>query len=64
MPEPTHKEFTVMVIKPDAVEAGKVDEIMEKITESGIEILVSKEHHFTKEEAEAFYKQHADSVCV
>ena len=29
--EPTRKQFTVLVIKPDAVQAGKVDEILEKV---------------------------------
>ena len=29
--EPTPKQFTVLVIKPDAVQAGKVDEIVEKV---------------------------------
>ncbi len=30
-PEPTRKECTVMVIKPDAVQAGKIDEIVERV---------------------------------
>ena len=30
--EPTKKQFTVLVIKPDAVQAGKVDEILEKVS--------------------------------
>lgn len=29
--DPTPKQFTVLVIKPDAVQAGKVDEIVEKV---------------------------------
>lgn len=29
--EPTPKQFTVLVIKPDAVQAGKVDDIVEKV---------------------------------
>lgn len=33
-PDPTHKEFTVMVIKPDAVQAGKIDEIIERVSPS------------------------------
>ncbi len=31
-PDPTPKEFTVMVIKPDAVQAGKIDEIIERVS--------------------------------
>ena len=30
--DPTPKQFTVMVIKPDAVQAGKVDEIVERVS--------------------------------
>ena len=29
--EPTRKQFTVLVIKPDVVQEGKVDEILEKV---------------------------------
>ena len=29
--EPTPKQFTVLLIKPDAVKAGRVDEIVEKV---------------------------------
>ena len=29
--EPTPKQFTVLVIKPDAVQAGKVEDIVEKV---------------------------------
>ena len=28
---PTKKEVTVMIIKPDVVKAGKVDEIIEQV---------------------------------
>ena len=51
-----------MVIKPDAVQAGKVDEIVEKVQSQGMEILAKEEHQFTKEEAAEFYKQHEGSV--
>jgi hypothetical protein len=30
-PVPTKKEVTLMIIKPDAVKAGKVDEIIEQV---------------------------------
>lgn len=51
-----------MVIKPDAVQAGKVDEIIEKVKSQGMEILASEEHQFTQEEAAEFYQQHEGSV--
>ena len=60
--EPVHKQYTVLVIKPDAVQAGKVDEIMERVESQGMEILAREEHQFTKEEAAEFYKQHEGSV--
>lgn len=60
-PEPVHKQFTVMVIKPDAVQAGKVEEILEKVKSEGMEVLAYEEHQFTKDEAIEFYKQHEGS---
>ena len=60
--EPTHKQITVMVIKPDAVQAGKVDDILERVKSEGLEVLAIEEHQFTKEEAIQFYKQHEGSV--
>ena len=60
--EPVHKQFTVMVIKPDAVQAGKVEEILEKVKSEGVEVLAYEEHQFTKDEAIEFYKQHEGSV--
>ena len=60
--EPVHKQFTVMVIKPDAVQAGKVEEILEKVKSEGMEVLAYEEHQFTKDEAIEFYKQHEGSV--
>lgn len=55
------KEFTVMVIKPDAVKAGRVAEIIQTLQEQGVEILMKEERQMTKEEAAAFYKQHEGS---
>ena len=31
-PEPTPKQITVMVVKPDAVAAGKVEEIIQQVS--------------------------------
>ncbi len=61
-PAPTLKQYTIMVIKPDAVQAGKVEEIVERVKSQGMEVIASKEHTFTKEEAAEFYKQHEGSV--
>lgn len=51
-----------MVIKPDAVKAGKVEEIIERVKGQGLEVLACEEHQFTKDEAAEFYKQHEGSV--
>jgi nucleoside diphosphate kinase len=59
--EPVKKQISVLVIKPDAVQAGKADEIIEKLTENGYTILRNEERQLTKEEAAEFYKQHETS---
>ncbi|XP_060065627.1 thioredoxin domain-containing protein 3 homolog [Ylistrum balloti] len=51
----TKKEVTVAVIKPDAVKAGKVDEIIEDIKAHGIEILKQEERLMTEDEAKNIY---------
>ena len=40
--EPTPKQYTVLLIKPDAVQAGKVDEIIEKV---GLYFCFSEHYH-------------------
>uniref|UniRef100_A0A8W8L7M3 Nucleoside diphosphate kinase-like domain-containing protein n=1 Tax=Magallana gigas TaxID=29159 RepID=A0A8W8L7M3_MAGGI len=49
------KEITVCLIKPDAVAAGKVPEIIADIEAHGIEILKNEERHLTEEEVRSFY---------
>ena len=52
-----------MMIKPDAVREGKVEEIVEALKSHGLEILAQEEHKFNRENAEEFYQQHKDEVC-
>lgn len=59
--EPKRKELSLLVIKPDAVRAGKVDEILETVEAKGLEVLLKEERQLTKEEAAEFYKQHEGS---
>lgn len=74
---PKKKQITVALIKPDAVKAGQVDEIIEKVHRqvhltytsifkqfkaSGLEVLHQEERVLSKEEAAEFYKQHEGSV--
>ncbi|XP_063412015.1 thioredoxin domain-containing protein 6-like isoform X5 [Mytilus trossulus] len=49
------KEVTVALIKPDAVEAGKVDQILEDIKAAGIEVLKHEERKLTEDEVRQFY---------
>ncbi|CAC5426174.1 NME8 [Mytilus coruscus] len=44
------KDVTVALIKPDVVEAGKVDQMLEDIREAGIEILQHAERMLTEDE--------------
>ncbi|XP_071148198.1 thioredoxin domain-containing protein 6-like isoform X7 [Mytilus edulis] len=54
------KEVTVALIKPDAVEAGKVDQILEDIKAAGIEILKHEERKLTEDEVRQFYSHLQD----
>ncbi|CAB3983118.1 thioredoxin domain-containing 3 homolog isoform X4 [Paramuricea clavata] len=55
------KEVSLAIIKPDAVKAGLVAEIIAKVKSEGMEILRQEERTLTKEEAAEFYKQHEGS---
>lgn len=63
-PAPTRKQYTVAVIKPDAVANGVVEEILAQVEAAGLEVLCREERTLTKEEAEDFYKQHEGSVSL
>ncbi|KAF5395377.1 hypothetical protein PHET_12312 [Paragonimus heterotremus] len=54
------QEVTVAVLKPDIVESGRIDEIINDLMEKGIEIIERKEHMFTKDEAENLYDKLKD----
>ncbi|KAI6651528.1 Thioredoxin domain-containing protein 3-like [Oopsacas minuta] len=49
------KEVTVVVIKPDVVKAGKVEEIMEEINDKGIQVLAREELILTGSFVEELY---------
>ncbi|XP_074646778.1 thioredoxin domain-containing protein 6-like isoform X3 [Tubulanus polymorphus] len=53
--ETVAKEVTVALIKPDAVSAGRVDDILAELAERGIEVLAHEERQLTDEEARDFY---------
>ena len=59
---PTRKQYTIAIIKPDAVEAGVVGDVLTKVEAAGLEVLCKEERTMTREEAAEFYKQHEGSV--
>ncbi|HEX8070371.1 MAG TPA: nucleoside-diphosphate kinase [Pyrinomonadaceae bacterium] len=52
--------LTFGIIKPDAVRAGKVGAIIQRITEGGFTLRAMKLLHMTKREAEGFYAVHRE----
>jgi len=51
-----------MMIKPDAVQEGKVEGIVEAVKSRGLEVLAQEERQFTREQAEEFYQHHKEEV--
>ncbi|KAI9207247.1 nucleoside diphosphate kinase [Polychytrium aggregatum] len=63
MPEVTHSmkaslQKTLVLIKPDAVAAGKVEEIIERIMYRGFKVMQREEVSFTSESAIQLYEHH------
>ena len=52
-------QLTLGLIKPDAVKAGKADEIMARIEKEGFTIVDRQRLTLTKERAMAFYAEHS-----
>lgn len=52
------RQLTVALIKPDAVAAGKVEEILTQLDKCDIEVVSQIEREMTREDAESFYQQH------
>jgi len=50
---------TLVVIKPDGVEMGFVDDIIYRYLDVGLKLRGRKRLRLTKEQAEEFYKEHA-----
>jgi len=53
-------ESTLLFIKPDGVERKIVGEILERLEDSGFEIVNMRMVHLTKERAEEFYSIHKE----
>lgn len=54
----TNRTFTM--IKPDAVEAGHIGAILEKINAAGFRIVAMEMTQLSKKDAEAFYAVHSE----
>lgn len=54
----TNRTFTM--IKPDAVEAGNIGNILQMITDAGFAIKAMKYTQLTEEQAKKFYEVHAE----
>lgn len=52
--------FTLMMIKPDAVENGHIGNILEKVTAAGFKIKALKLTQLTQRDAESFYAVHSE----
>ncbi|CAF1064773.1 unnamed protein product [Rotaria sp. Silwood1] len=52
----TSQQYALGVIRPDAYANGKVDEIIEKITQNGFKILVQQEHHLNEHDARELHR--------
>lgn len=53
-------ERTFAIIKPDAVKAGKADQILARIKEAGFTVRGMRLTHLSKREAEGFYAVHRE----
>ncbi|MCX7632053.1 MAG: nucleoside-diphosphate kinase [Turneriella sp.] len=62
------KEYTLIIIKPDAVRAGHTGKILTRIEEEGFHIRALKKLWLTQKQAQEFYRVHAgrpfyDELC-
>lgn len=62
-------EFTLSILKPDAVERGLEKAINQRFIDAGLEIVARKERQLTYEEAQEFYAVHSqrpffDELCT
>lgn len=55
-----HSDFTLSIIKPDALGSGKAGAILNRIEEAGFTLAATKMLHLTRKQAEEFYEVHRD----
>lgn len=51
---------TFTMIKPDAVKAGNIGNILQMMTDGGFKIVAMKYRHLSEEQAKKFYEVHAE----
>ena len=54
------KERTFSIVKPDAVKANKIGEVVALLEAGGLRVVAQKMVRLTKEQAEAFYAVHRE----
>lgn len=54
------KEQTLSIIKPDAVGANKIGDIISRFESQGLRIVAAKMQHLSKDQAEGFYAVHKE----
>jgi nucleoside-diphosphate kinase len=52
-------EQTLSIIKPDAVSANHIGEILSRFEKTGLKVVAAKMLHLSQEQAKAFYAVHA-----
>jgi nucleoside-diphosphate kinase len=53
-------EQTLSIIKPDAIGANKIGNIITRFESNGLRVIAAKMIHLTKEQAEGFYAVHRE----
>jgi nucleoside-diphosphate kinase len=53
-------EQTLAIVKPDAIAAGVLGKIIQRIEESGFQIRAMRKMHLSQQEAEGFYAVHRE----
>jgi nucleoside-diphosphate kinase len=58
--DPLDMETTFAIIKPDAVKARHIGQIIQRIEEAGFQIRAMRLRHLTQQDAEGFYAVHKE----
>lgn len=59
-PKDKNIEYTLAIIKPDAVSSKYTGKIIDRVEHEGFEIIKIKKHHLTPQQTELFYAIHKD----